>query len=189
MSLIRPVHNRQERRTTRSQGAIHCLHGAEDVLDLLEPLYLWTSSAVHVTSGQTSLVLLTVSLCIYCLFRRWRRSAAENGLCWNIVPLMVEKNISRSARFLTMPTVVEYFGIIHCGAFASLSVIYGALDSILFIALCSHENSSSPPHSILGNHIPVCDNDRKLYHGRLTLVLEAKLGSSNVICALRQLPI
>ena len=75
---------------------------------------------------------------------------------------MAETTSGRLARFLTRPTVVEYSGVIHCGAFPSLSILYSALDSILFIALCSHENSSSPPHSTLGNHIPVCYIDRKL---------------------------
>ena len=75
-----------------------------------------------------------------------------------------------------MPTVVEYCGVIHCGTFASLSILYGALDSVLFIALCSHENSSSPSHSIPGNHIPVCNIDRKFHHGRLQWSLKGSLG-------------
>ena len=102
------------------------------------------------------------------------------------MPLMSETTNARSARFLTMPSVVEYCGVIHCRAFASLSILYGTLDSILFIALCSNENSSSPPHLIMGNHIPVCHIDRKLYHGRFTLVFDAKLGSSNFTCSPRQ---
>ena len=57
-----------------------------------------------------------------------------------------------------------------------------------FIALCSYENNSSLPHSILGNHIPVCNIDTKFHHERLALVHEVKLGSFNVTCALRQLP-
>ena len=63
------------------------------------------------------------------------------------------------------------------------------MDSVLFTALCSYENCSSPPRSILGNHIPVRNTDRKSHHGRFTLALEAKLGSSNVTCALRQFPV
>ena len=35
---------------------------------------------------------------------------------------------------MTLPTVVAYCGVIHCRAFATLSILYGALDSILFIA-------------------------------------------------------
>ena len=112
--------------------------------------------------------------------------AAESELSSNTVPLMSETTNARSARFLTMSTVVEYCGVIHCGALASLSILYGSLDSILFIALCSNENSSSPPHSIMGNHNPVCNIDRKLYHGCFTLVLDAKLGSSNFTCSPRQ---
>ena len=123
---------------------------------------------------------------VYGLFRRWRQSAAENELSWNTAPLMAETTNARSVRFLTMPIVGECCAVIHCGAFASLSILYGALDSILFTALCSYENSSSPPHSILDNHIPVSNTDRKLHHGRITLVLEAKLESSNVTNALRQ---
>ena len=96
---------------------------------------------------------------------------------------------ARAARYLTIPTAVEYCGVLHCGAFASMSILYGALDSILFIAVCSFENISSPPHSILDNHIPVRNIDRKFHPGRFKLVLEAKLGSSNVTCALRQFPI
>ena len=88
------------------------------------------------------------------------------------------------AWFLKMPAVVEYCGVIHCGAFVSLTVIYGALDSIPFIALCSYENSSSPPHSILGNNIPVHNIDGKFDHMHFTLVLEATLRLSNVTCAL-----
>ena len=77
-----------------------------------------------------------------------------------------------------MPTVVEYCGVIHCGTFASLSILYGALDSVLFIALCSHENSSSPSHSIPGSHIPVCNIDRKFHHGRVHWSLNGSLGRS-----------
>ena len=113
-------------------------------------------------------------------FRWCRQSAAENEISWNTAPLMAETN-AWSARFLTMPTVVEYCGVIHC---ASLSSLYDTLDSILFIVLCSHENSSSPSHSTLDNHIPDHNIDRKFHHGRFTLVLEMKLGSYNVSCAL-----
>ena len=122
---------------------------------------------------------------MYGLFR-WRRSAAESDLSWNTAPLMAETTNARLAQFLTMLTVVEY-----CGGFASLSSLYGTLDSILFIVVCSHKNSSSPPHSILilGNHIPVRNIDRKFHHGRFTLVLEVKLGLSNITCALCQFPI
>ena len=126
---------------------------------------------------------------IYCLFRRWWWSAAENELSWNTALLTAETTNARVARFLTIPTGEEYSGVIHCGAFVFLFVLYSALDSILFIALCSHENSSSPLHWILGNHIPVCNTDRKFYHGRFTLVLEVKLGSSSITCALTEFPI
>ena len=95
------------------------------------------------------------------LFVVGRRLAVENELSWNTAPLMAETTNVRSALFLTMPTVVEYCGIIHCGAFASLSIPYGAQDFILFISLCSYENNSSPPHWIPGNHIPVCNIDKK----------------------------
>ena len=76
----------------------------------------------------------------------------------------------------------------HYGAFTSLSSLYGMLDTILFIALCSCENSCSPPLLILGNHIPVLNIDRKFLHGHFTLVLEAKLGSSNIMCSHWQFP-
>ena len=123
---------------------------------------------------------------------------------------MAETTNARSARFLAMPTVVGYCGVSHplrgicvfvyslrwhlclclfsTVAFVSLSILYGALDSVHFIAFCFHENSSSPPNSILGNHIPVCNIDRKFHHGHFTLVLGAKLGSSNVTCALSTIP-
>ena len=94
---------------------------------------------------------------------------------------------ARSARFL--PTSSSILWSQPLWAFASLSVLYGTLDSILSIACCPYENSSSPPHSILGNHIPARNIDRKFHHGLLTLVLEARLGSSNVTCALRVLHI
>ena len=74
--------------------------------------------------------------------------------------------------------------IVVWGAFACLSLLYGALDTILFIVLCSHENNSSPPHSTLGTPIQVRNLDRKVNHGRFILVLEAKLGSSKVTRAL-----
>ena len=112
-----------------------------------------------------------------------------NGLSLNTAPLMAETTNGRWALFLTMPSVVDYCGVIHCRAFASLSVLYGTLDSILFIVLFSHENSSSPPHSILGSYIPVRNINRKFHYGRFTLVLEAKLEPSNVTCARRQFPI
>ena len=112
----------------------------------------------------------------------------ENESSWNTPALMAETTNVRLVRILTMPTVVEYCGVNHCGAFASLSSLYSALDAVLFIALCSNENSSSPPHLILGNHIPVRNIDGNFCQGHFTLVLEGKLGSSNMTCALRQLP-
>ena len=114
----------------------------------------------------------------------FRLSAAQNELSWNTAPLMAETTTARSAQYLTMPTVVDYCGVMHCGTFASLSSLYSAMNSMFLIALCCHDNSSSPPHSILGNHIPVRHIDRNFHHGRFTLVLEAKLGWSNVACAL-----
>ena len=115
--------------------------------------------------------------CIYTygLFRWWQWSAVENELTWNTAPLMAETTNAQSALFLTMPTAVEYCGVIHCRAFASLSILYSALDSILFIVLWSYEISSSPPHSILGIQIPVHNIDRKFNHGHFTLVLEPTL--------------
>ena len=104
------------------------------------------------------------------------------------MPLMAETTKAQSGWFLTRPSVAEHCGVIHCGTFASLSILYSALDSILFTALCSHENSSSPPHSILGNHIPVCNIDRELHHGCFILALEAKRELSKVTSALRQFP-
>ena len=71
--------------------------------------------------------------------RRRRRSAGENALYWNTAPHIIETTNARSALFLTIPAVVEYCGVIHCRAFPSLSILYVALDSILFTALCSHE--------------------------------------------------
>ena len=41
----------------------------------------------------------------------------KNEFYWNIAKLMAETGNARSARFLTMPTVVEYCGVIHCGPF------------------------------------------------------------------------
>ena len=99
---------------------------------------------------------------------------------------MAEATNARSARFLTMPTVVECCGVRHCGEIVFLSILYGELDSILCISLCSYENSNSPPRLIVGNHTPDRNIDRKFHHGRFTLVLEAKLGSSNITCALRR---
>ena len=103
-------------------------------------------------------------------------SAADNELSWITAPFMNETTNAQSARFLTVPTVVEYCGAIHCGAIASLSILYGALDSILFIALCSFENCSSPSYSILGNHIPVGNIDRKFIMDVLYWSLKWSLG-------------
>ena len=49
--------------------------------------------------------------------------------------LMAETTNARFARFLTMPTVVECCVVIHCGAFVSLSVLYGVLDSVILFWL------------------------------------------------------
>ena len=106
---------------------------------------------------------------------RWETYMAyrKNEFSWITEPLMAETTSARSSQFLTMPTIAQHRGVIQCGACSSLSSLYGALHSNLFIALCSHENSSSPHHAILGNHIPVRNIDRTFQHGRVTLVLEA----------------
>lgn len=96
----------------------------------------------------------------------------------------------RSTRFLTTTTVVEYCGIINRWAFAFFSRLYGALDSFFFfIALCTRENSSSTAQLIASNRIPVHNIDRKFHRVRFTLVLEAKLESSNITSVFRQFPI
>ena len=77
-------------------------------------------------------------------------TAAENELSWNAAPLMAETTNAQSARFLIMPTVVEYCEVIHCGEFASLSILCSA-----GLSRRCHENSSSQSHSMLCNHILV----------------------------------
>ena len=72
----------------------------------------------------------TEIFCTYGLFSRWQQSAVENELSWNTMSLMAETSNTQLARFLTVPAVVEYCGVIHRGAFASLSSLYSALDSI-----------------------------------------------------------
>ena len=132
---------------------------------------LWSGTVCALHSATYIYIYIYIYTYIWGLFRWQRRSAAENELSWNTAPIMAKTNNARPAWFLTMPTVAEYCGIIHWGAVASLSVLYDTLDYILFIDLCSHEN-------ILLNtcsHVPVCIVDRKLYNGRLTLVLETKL--------------
>ena len=86
-----------------------------------------SSSPGQATKTQPSGGQESILLCG--LFRPWRRSAAESELSRNTAPLMAETTNARSAGFLTMPTAVEYCGIIHCGAFASLSILLGACDS------------------------------------------------------------